>query len=234
MSRLFIFCGMIISTVTAVAADRISGNTFNLMDMPGLHPVVMKIGQYNPWTLPPVQRPTSFPHYYNAWQQNGQSTTNPQSTAANPQSTAAYPRYRAQPEFVTPEVLNNIKKQQVYTQQNHSPWQYNDYRYRGRSYGTSWSANTRHRSSDPWLYNPDKYKNPSSSSGLLTTPERLDSESLLFGGQSLPAVPDAAIGGVPPMNVFEPLPSELSEKNYRSGGSYYPFRYGPFGDFVPQ
>lgn len=61
---------------------------------------------------------------------------------------------------------------------------------------------------------------------------QLNSERLLYMGDSLPAVPDAAISGLPPMNIFEPLPQVLSGSRNDIGWGMNRFGIGPYGDFL--
>lgn len=61
---------------------------------------------------------------------------------------------------------------------------------------------------------------------------QLNRERLLYMGDSLPSVPDAAISGLPPMNIFEPLPPVLSGSSNDIDWGTNRFGIGPYGDFL--
>jgi len=144
-------------------------------------------GSTNPWALPPApEKPAVF--------QRPQQYKNRQ--YQEDQTNIEYPGYR----FVTPQILESLKQTQMQTQQ--VPGRYpNNYQYRSRQ-----SSPTQLMSEQPV---PGYYGFPSGgmspSNPLYDIPAVSpwgNGPDVIYQGQSFPWVPDAAIGGIPPMNVM--------------------------------
>ncbi|HHO59510.1 MAG TPA: hypothetical protein ENJ64_04650, partial [Thiotrichales bacterium] len=158
----------------------------------------------NPWALPPLQQVPSFPRYFDSQKDTsipdapatggysqpsapgsaGQSGAAPQSYtpygngAANSESKPRY-WFQQQPRFVTPEILDSIKEQQMRMQKTPTPWQ-------------QYSAPRNPRGTDARpLYR--RYPAWSSSLSMPTTPDALRDETLLYRGDVLSSIPDAAL-----------------------------------------
>ncbi len=130
------------------------------------------------------------------------------------------PRFSFQqnPRFVTPDVINTLTRQQMQTTKTY-PY---SRQYSGRSYPANKAENSE-AYAIPYL---------SKSSGWSVSPNELDQERLLYKGDSLPFVPDAAISGLPPMTIFEPLPPVVTNPANVFGTDYGRLGFGPYGDFV--
>ena len=143
-------------------------------------------GSTNPWALPPApEKPAAFQRpqqYQNRRHQEDQTNIE-------------YPGYR----FVTPQILESLKQQQMQTQQ--VPGNYRNYQYRPQ------------RSAPPQLMSEQPvqgyYGFPSTGMGMSNPLYDVPSVSpwgsgpdVIYRGESFPWVPDAAIGGIPPMDVM--------------------------------
>ena len=132
-------------------------------------------GYSNPWALPPKrpskQDETHWPEHHGHQQPQAFELQTPRSER-----------------FVTPEILQSLKQQQTQTQQV-MPLQQNENR--------NYYSNQRPQYGAPSYgmgYSPQGYDVPMASPWA----EGLE---LFQQGQSLPMVPDAAIGGIPPMQT---------------------------------
>jgi len=150
--------------------------------------------------------------------------------------------FQQSPRFVTPDVLDELNRQQILTQQalplnayknalqkKQSCCQNRQHRMNSQNY-----ARRTHQQA-----NKKNYKQPYRYSNGLTMPFTMDEgqlnqERLLYMGDSLPTVPDAAISGLPPMNIFEPLPPVLSGSSDGIDWGTNRFGIGPYGDFLQQ
>ncbi len=208
----------------------------------------------NPWLLPVPQDVPSFPRYFDSGSKTDNSVNNTYSgsfvmsepdlnTVESPENQAgALPvyqyqqpagsavdinagngfGYRAAPRFVTPDVLDSLKQQQMQTQQTYP------FRNERRYSGNDWQSGQRQRNSSQYA--------PSQSYGgadsYWAQPDMLKNERLLYKGDSLPMVPDAAVSGLPPMTIFEPLPPGMINPQTGYPGQYGRFGFGPYGDFI--
>ncbi len=172
-------------------------------------------GDDNPYHQSQSVPPQYLPKYNQKYNQN-----------TVPEVNAIQPRYGFQqrPRYVTPEILEALKKQQMRIQQTPT-WQYNYYRnYRIKKRR---DQNLRRQ----WLNNFDTYNYRTPELTLPAYPETLADESLLYRG-ALPIVPDAAIGGIAPLGIYGPLSRELPGQDYGYNRNFNPLNVGPFGDFV--
>lgn len=196
----------------------------------------------NPWALPQTQQIPAFPRYYDSSQDapvqtpsypsyqqpdhNEQAVRNGSQQPDNsryqrPDSSSSRQQYmfQLQPRFVTPEILDTIKKQQMRTQQVPLPWQ----RKTPRNYNRYKEESKRDNSADNrWALD----------TVLPASPDTLIDETLLYQGEPLPLVPNAALGGISPFSTYQPLPPELSTDGYQERRSFDPYEFGPFGDFI--
>lgn len=258
--RVLVFSMVLLLQPVVAAAETYTGEKpFSVM--PGVHAGLVLAAGYgqsttkdsyksdNPWALPPLQQVPSFPRYFdskkdtapaadsslpstgkqdNTWSTNSGMKTEPElrsytstvpGSGGSSVSHESKPRYwfQQQPRFVTPEILDSIKQQQMRMQKTPLPWQqYYTPRTQRRGY---------QQNSQP------QYPSWSSSVTLPVAPYALRDESLLYNGDSIPQIPDAALGGLPPLNVFETLPPELSGRR-GSLRTFDPYSFGPFGDFI--
>jgi hypothetical protein len=174
----------------------------------------------NPWALPPApERAPNFqrpPRYRNQQYQNDQTDVQ-------------YPGFR----FVTPEILESLKQTQMRTQQ--SPGRSSN----RRSYRYQQSVPPQMMSEPPV---PGYYGFPSTTMGapnpLYDVPAVSpwgNGPDVLYRGESFPWVPDAAIGGIPPMNVEPYIENnatgdvESESKQYRDN-VFNPFTFGSNGN----
>lgn len=184
----------------------------------------------NPWALPPA--PEKVPDFQRPPQYGHQPYH-------DDQTDIQYPGFR----FVTPEILESLKQQQIQTQQVPENNPYRQYR----------------RSPPPQQFMSEPpvqgyYGFPPAGMGfanpLYDTPAVSpwgSGPDVIYRGESLPLVPDAAIGGLPPMNVMPFSGSDegsgwgsSGEKNERSGAEsgrapirnkvFNPFTFGPNGN----
>lgn len=178
-------------------------------------------GSANPWALPPSpEKPQNFQrppqHAEHRYQEN--------------QTNIQYPGFR----FVTPEILESLKQQQMQTQQ--VPGSYN---YQNRQYRQPQSTPPQLMSGPPV---PGYYGFQSPGMGfanpLYDTPAVSpwgNGTDMLYRGGSFPGVPDAAIGGIPPMNV-SPFTGNNENGQAESAGEQYqnkvfnPFTFGSNGN----
>ncbi len=178
----------------------------------------------NPWALPQVpEKPSGFqsqPRYSNQPYQNDQSDIQ-------------YPGFR----FVTPEILESLKQQQMQTQQ--VPPRYPYRQYSNRQYRRQPSPPPQLMSEQPMQ---GYYGVPSPGLGfanpLYDTPAVSpwgSGPDVIYRGQSFPWVPDAAIGGIPPMQVT-PFIDNNGQGDVGSGGElkqnnvFNPFTFGSNGN----
>lgn len=223
----------IITSSQAVLADRWSGNN-GYQPAPSsryseqypnpppqtYRPPRVKNG--NPWALPePVapeyghfpEKPARYGHANDADQaKKGQAGSSGQQSYGN------WPPRQSR--FVTPEILESLKKQQKRMQQTNDPAQYS-----GSRYGYDGYPDTRSTMPSPRRYTPyggsSLYPTPYGMGGynpLFDSPMSspwLTDPGAMFRGQSFSYVPDEAVGGIPPMRtpVYGPgrMPGGLSD-----------------------
>ena len=221
----------------------------------------------NPWALPETRAVPAFPNYFDSADSpsagadtgapSGSAAVSPQ--AATPQSpylptpgsgvsagsTGGKRKflYQLQPRFVTPEVLDQIRQQQMQTQQALPAWPaqggfYSRPFYRSPATGTRLSPGAEQYGSDARSHGNGSSAVPTSpwddpASGLPVAPRTLLEESMLYKGEPLPLVPDPALGGIAPLDVIEPLPPVLSTDGISHYQHYSPYLFGPFGDVLP-
>jgi len=183
------------------------------------HSLQLAAGSTNPWALPQVpekpanfQRPPQQPNYRYQQEQSG----------------VEYRGFR----FVTPQILESLKQQQMQTQQ--VPGNYPNYQYRPQ------------QSTPPQLMSeqpvPGYYGFPSTGMGQSNPLYDMPAVSpwgngpdMLYRGESLPWVPDAAIGGIPPMNIL-PFAGNNGAGEAETGRSqnqnkvFNPFSFGRNGN----
>lgn len=177
----------------------------------------------NPWALPPApERAPNFqrpPQYRNQQYQPYQDD----------QTDVQYPGFR----FVTPEILESLKQTQMRTQQ--TPDRY----LKRRSYRPQQTVPSQLMLEQPV---PGYYGFPSTTMGV---PNPLydapavspwgNGPDVLYRGESFPWIPDAAIGGIPPMNI-EPFTENNETDNAESANKQYqnnafnPFTFGSNGN----
>lgn len=177
----------------------------------------------NPWALPPApETPALFqaPGFQHAPQYGHQQYQ-------DDQTNIQYPGYR----FVTPEILNSLKQQQMQTQQVPGNFPYRQYRRQ---------STPQQLMSEPPVQGyyglspaPTGFTNP-----LYDTPAVSpwgSGPDVIYRGESFPWVPDAAIGGIPPMNV-SPFINNNGQGAVESGSGqnqpnvFNPFTFGPNGN----
>jgi len=163
-------------------------------------------GHYNPWILPPAQP------------EKQDETRWPERYHQQPESPALQIQ---QPRFVTPEILQSLKQQQTQTQQ-----------VRPQQQGTHrrFTPNQRQQYGVPSYdmgYSPEVYDVP------MVSPWA-ESPDTFYQGRSLPMVPDAAIGGIPPMQmpVFgdDSFDDVYDYGNLQDNNVFNPFTFIPNGD----
>lgn len=172
----------------------------------------------NPWALP--QPPEKAPVFQRAPQYGQQQYQ-------DDQTNIQYPGYR----FVTPEILKSLKQQQMQTQQVPQNNPYGQYRRQPAP---------QQLMSEPAV--PEYYGAPSTPMGfvnpLYDTPAVSpwgSGPDVTYQGESFPWVPDAAIGGIPPMNI-SPFIGNNEKNAVESGGEqnqpnvFNPFTFGPNGN----
>jgi len=173
----------------------------------------------NPWALPPApEKAPTFQHAPQYGQQQYQGD----------QTNIQYPGYR----FVTPEILNSLKQQQMQTQQ--VPGNYPHRQYRRQPVQPPQLV------SEPPMQ--EYYGLPPASMGFATPLYDAPAVSpwgsgpdVIYRGESFPWVPDAAIGGIPPMNV-SPFIGSNEKGDVESGripmqnNVFNPFTFGPNGN----
>lgn len=174
----------------------------------------------NPWALPQV--PEKSPNFQRPPQYRNQQYR-------EEQPDVQYHGFR----FVTPEILQSLKQTQMRTQQ--TPARNTNRRpYRSR------------QSTPPQLMSEQPvqgyYGFPSTAMGasnpLYDVPAVSpwgDGSDVLYRGESFPWIPDAAIGGIPPMNI-EPFTennetddAESANKQYQNN-AFNPFTFGSNGN----
>ena len=165
----------------------------------------------NPWALPQV--PEKVPNFQRAPQYG-------QQRYQDDQTNIQYPGYR----FVTPEILDSLKKQQMQTQQIQGDYPYRQHRrqsvppaqgYYGLPPASMGFADPLYDTPavSPWGSDPD----------------------VIYRGESFPWVPDAAIGGIPPINV-SPFIGNDEQDTVESGSQqkptnvFNPFTFAPNGN----
>jgi hypothetical protein len=171
----------------------------------------------NPWALPPA--PEKAPNFQRSPQYGNQPYQ-------EDQTDIQYPGFR----FVTPEILESLKQQQMQTQQVQRGYPYRQY--------NAQQSPPQLMSEPPQGY----YGFPSPAAGfanpLYDTPAVSpwgNGPDVMYRGQSFPWVPDAAIGGIPPMNV-QPFTgnSEMYEagpgRKQGQNNIFNPFTFGPNGN----
>lgn len=172
----------------------------------------------NPWALPPA--PEKVPDFQRSPQYGNQPYQ-------EDQADIQYPGFR----FVTPEILESLKQQQMQTQQVPRGYPYHQYR-------AQQSPPPQFMSEPPQGY----YGFPSPGMGFANPLYDAPAVSpwgngpdVMYRGQSFPWVPDAAIGGIPPMNVqpftensemYEAEPEQKQNQN----NVFNPFTFGPNGN----
>ncbi len=184
-----------------------------------LYSLQLAAGSTNPWALPQApEKPASFqrpPQHPNHRYQQGQSGIE-------------YPGFR----FVTPQILESLKQQQMQMQQ--VPGNYPNYQYRQQQ-----SAPPQLMSEQPV---PGYYGFPSAGAGPSNPLYDIPAVSpwgngpdMLYRGESFPGIPDAAIGGIPPMNVL-PFAENNGVGEAETGGLpgqnkvFNPFSFGRNGN----
>jgi len=177
-------------------------------------------GQSNPWVLP--QAPENTPGFqrspYDRYQQYPGN-----------QADTQYPGYR----FVTPEILESLKQQQMQMQQvpgNHSNHQYRLQPSMPLQPGPGQPVQ------DYYGYPPGGgmgFSNP-----LYDAPAVSpwgNGPDVLYQGESYPWIPDAAIGGIPPIPV-QPWTKNNESRKLGNGSKqnennvFNPFIFGPNGN----
>lgn len=181
------------------------------------HARMLLAEQGNPWALPESSwqpQPFHFPQYY---QKNKHNAETPDSGPSR--QPEYHDSWQSQQRFVTPEILDSIKKQQ--SQMQKLPPQYGDYRYSAP------------RRAVPFMTMPPPAypSNPAGSYYGMPLPSEMefanpmydipsvspwgDGPDVMLRGQSLPWVPDEAIGGLPPMSISP----YFDEGRYGNAGS---------------
>ena len=187
-------------------------------------------GQSNPWALPQEPEHTQgfqrSPRDRERQYQGGRAET---------------PRYRGY-RFVTPEILESLKRQQMQTQQVPSD-------FPNQHYSAPRTMPPQYMPPQymPPQYMPGRpgqgyYDYPSggmgSSNPLFDVPSVSpwgSGPDVLYRGESFPWLPDAAIGGIPPIHVQpfdENSKSRESDDGLKPKGSnvFNPFTFGPNGN----
>ena len=179
-------------------------------------------GSGNPWALP--QAPEKTPDFRHSPQYGNQQYQ-------EDQTDIQYPGFR----FVTPEILESLKQQQMRTQQIPNGYPYRQYRNQPSS-----SRAPQQLMSEPPVQG--YYGFPSTGMGFANP--LYDSPAVspwgmgpdvMYRGQSFPWLPDAAIGGIPPMSV-QPFSENTETRDTESGRRqeqndvFNPFTFGPNGN----
>jgi len=210
---------LVFSLLAMLAASAIAGNQPRPQ-----YSLQMAGGSLNPWALPQTpEKPSGFQPQ--PWSGN--------QPYQNDQSDIQYPGFR----FVTPEILESLKQQQMQTQQ--VPPRYPYRQYSNRQYSRQPSLPPQLMSEQPV---PGYYGAPSQGMGfanpLYDTPAVSpwgSGPDVIYRGQSFPGVPDAAIGGIPPMNVT-PFIGDNAQGEAGSGSGqkqnnvFNPFTFGSNGN----
>jgi len=190
----------------------------------------------NPWALP--QAPEKVPDFQRPMHYG-------QQPYQDDQTDIQYPGFR----FVTPEILESLKQQQIQTQQVPDNNPYRQYRAQPRR--------PQPPPAQQFMYEPpvqQYYGFPSIGTGFSNPLYDAPAVSpwgsgpdVIYRGESFPWVPDAAIGGIPPMNVA-PFTDSDGGSDWSDGGDrdetgaaepgrapvrnnvFNPFTFGPNGN----
>lgn len=212
---------LVISLLVTIAVSAHADNNIR-QQLPADYSLQLAGGQYNPWALPP--KPEKTPGFKRPSQGRNQQYQTKQGDF----------QYSS-PRFVTPEILESIKQQQMETQQVPGNYPRRQYRvprqvnppelmptqpYYGRppggmGMGGMGSSNPLYDvpAVSPWGKGPD----------------------VLYRGESFPWLPNEAIGGFPPIPVqpftenngaYEEEKGFLQNKNK----VFNPFTFGPNGN----
>jgi len=211
------------STTTAMADD--------YSNHPVLHYMQVADGQSmgrqtNPWLLPERQHYRQDFQYYPDYQNQRHQQDRQAGSQENRQDYQQYPDYQRQHEqdsqfgnqsqvfrFVTPEDLESLKRQQTQTQMMQDKQQ--SHRYGQQSYGAGYYNYPTYGLG----YGYPLYNAPAVSPWG-------SSPDLLYRGNSFPWVPDAAIGGLPPIHV-SPLRETDEEEKLPEYNVFDPFSLLP-------
>ena len=153
------------------------------------------------------------------------------------------PNFQQSPRFVTPDILDKLNGKQ--TQQTLPFNAYNQAYQNGFQQQSrccqNWQRQMKIQNDTRRTYQqanqPDTQQGYRYSNTLMPSmmdAGQLNRERLLYRGDTLPTVPDAAISGLPPMNIFEPLPPVLSSSTNDIDWGTNRFAIDPYGDFLQQ
>ncbi len=209
---------LMFSLLATVAVSTMAGGNARQPLSP--YSLLLAGGSSNPWALP--QAPEEAPSFRRSPQYSNRRYQ-------EDQTDIQYPGFR----FVTPEILESLKQQQMQMQQTPRRYPYRQYRAQP-------SPPQQQLMSEPPVQ--DYYGFPStgmgSSNPLYDTPAVSpwgNGPDVMYRGESFPWVPDAAIGGFPPMNV-QPFTENTETRETESGrrreqnNVFNPFTFGPNGN----
>lgn len=217
MSNKFTLTRVVILFATCasvVVADNLSGSQYSML---------LAVGQSNPWALPQSIDNQQGIH---------RATPDANKQYSDNQTNIQYPGYR----FVTPEILESLKQQQMQTQQMPDSYSQQSSRKPQQKPPEQNQWQSGHLYSDYPLMGGSGMSNPLYDEQV-TSPWNNpwnNTQGGLYQGKTFPWLPDAAIGGIPPIPV-QPLiennaNGKESGKQYFENNAFNPFTFGPNGN----
>jgi len=205
-----VFSLLVTIVVSAMTVSVAADNTIH-QQLPQ-YSLLLAGGQSNPWALPQAPEDTQ------GFQYPPQDTN--QQYPGN-RADIQYPGFR----FVTPEILESLKQQQMQSQRIPG-----DYLKRQYSSPPSMPLQRMQRLPAQEYYGYPPPAGTGSSNPLYDVPAVSpwgNGPDVLYQGESFPWLPDAAIGGIPPIPV-QPFPENNERRE--TGNVFNPFTFGPNGN----